>query len=566
MNRLKLWIYALLVVAVGAFTLREHSRALRDRAVADVDARLAAAAAQVAASNQALAREVSAAAALTVADANLVRALNAKELQAAPLARGRKSPKPAAPPVDEAAEEAALADAARTALSGAEKTFGFSLPDKTVVTAGNREWLARKGAPSAAEAEPMTYLRAAIAGESRRGYVRLDSKLWYAAAAPAGDGAGLVVLVPLDDAWAKAIATGAGVDVTLSVPDVKPITTARPADAKPLAGWSRAGEAAVDIGRAGNLDARLANVSLPKLPLLFASAPAQRARGLAIDGVRGGFTVVSAPLAPALAQAGAFQWLMLLGLGILLVIGVVVGFFVGSEPPAPLPDELVQAAVRIEAGDFSARAPPLAGKLGTIGAAMNKAAEIAGPAAAMATASPSVSAEFFARASRLSEPEADAGVSMPVAPAQPVVAPEPTPEPQSEPAPEPEPAPAREAAPDPFPPPPPDPFPPPPPARGETATAFPAASVPDLLAGAAQTAAPAAPEVDEEGHWQQVFQDFLHTRSQCGETTDGLTFDKFRVKLEGNRSALVAKYGCKTVRFQVYVKEGKAALKATPVK
>ncbi|HZA15077.1 MAG TPA: MXAN_5187 C-terminal domain-containing protein [Myxococcaceae bacterium] len=28
----------------------------------------------------------------------------------------------------------------------------------------------------------------------------------------------------------------------------------------------------------------------------------------------------------------------------------------------------------------------------------------------------------------------------------------------------------------------------------------------------------------------------------------------------------MSRYNCRTVRFQVYVKEGKAALKATPVK
>ncbi len=37
-------------------------------------------------------------------------------------------------------------------------------------------------------------------------------------------------------------------------------------------------------------------------------------------------------------------------------------------------------------------------------------------------------------------------------------------------------------------------------------------------------------------------------------------------KLRKNKEQLVTKYNCKTVRFQVYVKEGKAALKATPVK
>ena len=33
-----------------------------------------------------------------------------------------------------------------------------------------------------------------------------------------------------------------------------------------------------------------------------------------------------------------------------------------------------------------------------------------------------------------------------------------------------------------------------------------------------------------------------------------------------NRDDLIAKTGCREVRFTVYVKDGKAALKATPVK
>jgi hypothetical protein len=82
---------------------------------------------------------------------------------------------------------------------------------------------------------------------------------------------------------------------------------------------------------------------------------------------------------------------------------------------------------------------------------------------------------------------------------------------------------------------------------------------------ALQAAAPGA-EADEESHWQQVFQDFLLTRASCGEAAEGLTYERFRQKLEANKAQLVAKYGCKTVRFQVYVKDGKAALKATPVK
>jgi hypothetical protein len=70
----------------------------------------------------------------------------------------------------------------------------------------------------------------------------------------------------------------------------------------------------------------------------------------------------------------------------------------------------------------------------------------------------------------------------------------------------------------------------------------------------------------EEQHFQEVFREFVATRDQCGEPNDGLTYDKFVAKLRKNKEQLVQKYACKTVRFQVYVKEGKAALKATPVK
>ncbi len=64
---------------------------------------------------------------------------------------------------------------------------------------------------------------------------------------------------------------------------------------------------------------------------------------------------------------------------------------------------------------------------------------------------------------------------------------------------------------------------------------------------------------------REVFAEFLDTKRNLGEPTDGITFDKFAVKLRGNREQLMAKYGCKSVRFAVYIKDGKAALKAVPV-
>jgi hypothetical protein len=70
----------------------------------------------------------------------------------------------------------------------------------------------------------------------------------------------------------------------------------------------------------------------------------------------------------------------------------------------------------------------------------------------------------------------------------------------------------------------------------------------------------------EEQHYRQVYEDFLTMRAQCNEPIEGLTYERFVSKLRKNRDQLIQKYSCKTVRFQVYNKEGKAALKASPVK
>ena len=70
----------------------------------------------------------------------------------------------------------------------------------------------------------------------------------------------------------------------------------------------------------------------------------------------------------------------------------------------------------------------------------------------------------------------------------------------------------------------------------------------------------------EEAHIREVFADYLSARRETGESTASLTLDKFRAKLEANRQQLIAKYSCRTARFSVYIKDGKAAIKATPVR
>jgi hypothetical protein len=111
--------------------------------------------------------------------------------------------------------------------------------------------------------------------------------------------------------------------------------------------------------------------------------------------------------------------------------------------------------------------------------------------------------------------------------------------------------------------------------RAQTANAAPPPPVPRSAAQASPAAPAAAPSAassdngagfDEDAHFREVFEQYLSTRKQCGEPIDNLTFEKFGVTLRKTRDQIVEKQGVKYVRFSVQVKEGKAALKAQPIK
>jgi hypothetical protein len=72
--------------------------------------------------------------------------------------------------------------------------------------------------------------------------------------------------------------------------------------------------------------------------------------------------------------------------------------------------------------------------------------------------------------------------------------------------------------------------------------------------------------LDEVAHFRDVYDQYLNVRKDCGESVDGLSFEKFELTLTKTRDQVLAKHPAKGVRFTVYVKEGKAALKAAPVK
>ena len=87
--------------------------------------------------------------------------------------------------------------------------------------------------------------------------------------------------------------------------------------------------------------------------------------------------------------------------------------------------------------------------------------------------------------------------------------------------------------------------------------------IPDDIMAAAQ--GKIDPSERREAGLRKLFNDFRSTKVQCGESVEGLTFDKFKASVEKSRSAIQAKQKCKDVQFSVYVKAGKAALKATPI-
>ena len=90
------------------------------------------------------------------------------------------------------------------------------------------------------------------------------------------------------------------------------------------------------------------------------------------------------------------------------------------------------------------------------------------------------------------------------------------------------------------------------------------------VAGVAPTPAAASSSqsdaFDEPAHWRETYDQYIATRKQCGEPVDNLSFDKFSVTLRKTRDQVIEKQGAKSVRFAVHVKDGKAALKAQPVK
>jgi hypothetical protein len=69
----------------------------------------------------------------------------------------------------------------------------------------------------------------------------------------------------------------------------------------------------------------------------------------------------------------------------------------------------------------------------------------------------------------------------------------------------------------------------------------------------------------DEAHFFETFQKFLALREQTGEPGT-VSYEKFVAKLRKNREDLIAKHRAKGVRFSVYLKDGRAAIKASAIR
>ncbi len=104
------------------------------------------------------------------------------------------------------------------------------------------------------------------------------------------------------------------------------------------------------------------------------------------------------------------------------------------------------------------------------------------------------------------------------------------------------------------------------PARRPTPAAVPPPDAPRAPL-TALTNPPGEDSEDRVRYYREIFDEFLQVKIACGEPTDGFTFDKFARKLQKNTQDILDKHtDVRDVQFTVYVKDGKAALKAKVIR
>lgn len=72
----------------------------------------------------------------------------------------------------------------------------------------------------------------------------------------------------------------------------------------------------------------------------------------------------------------------------------------------------------------------------------------------------------------------------------------------------------------------------------------------------------AVPAPGSAEYYQQVFREFLDARRSCNQPVEGLGFEAFLERVKKKEDDFKARYDCDSVELEVYVRDGKAGLKA----
>jgi hypothetical protein len=565
MGKLKFWVFALVVTAIGGLNLYLLTRHLVRPTLEGLDRGARSAAALLETREQLALR-------------GMVQAVEAGA-RAAQLGPADKP-------------NAAVLGAATQAVAAKAQALGLGDAGLVVLASGSGLARYRAGESNIFEGTPSTYpfLVEAMEGNSRQGYAQVGEGLWRLAAGPVGRGAAILVGYPLDSSWVVSQRAALTSDVSLAFDGKVLVSTLGPEDTRAAAVLAKR-----PLVRASGMGVLGKMGKLP-IPLLFVDAPAHRVLGVPL-GVEGVQALVSLPAREALTPLASYQQFYLVALLALVIVGISLGFTAGDETrmerpaprkaearapaepprPQPLPARDTPVYPPMEAQPPPPPPPPQpnadpgAGRVDNAWTAPPPPAfdpppppsapppidtdpstealppwasaeqEQAdpfggndGPRTQVMSVTPGMMAEAggapaengfvndaTADASLLDGDDDDRNESTVVAQV--------------------------------------------PEALLRATSRAPVAAAPPPMPMSTTRVAPAG-AVAEEAHWHEVFQDFVKTRGECGEPSDGLTFDRFKAKLLKNREQLVQKYSCKSVRFQVYVKDGKAALKATPVR
>lgn len=384
-------------------------------------------------------------------------------------------------------------------------------PDLLAVEIGQGAIVSRRARPAQQfdDAGKLPLGRAPLEGRPAPAFASWEGALWRVSAARVpGNAAAVLIGTRVDDRLAAQLKSQVDADVTLLL-NGKVVASSLPqGDARAqVARWAAApspGYGVLPVILPG-----VGNALSGKLPLA-ASRFAVRGALVALDsGVQAALTV---PASPYLTWLARYQAFYVVGLALFILFAFIWGLFSGSAGPPPrevqLPEEQPESA--------AASPPP----------------EPQSPSEQLPWGAPPADEEAPPRPAPAQAPRAES-LDPDVPPA----------------------AAARSAAQHPM------------------WSADPFTPTPDQVAeeqakdSRSQETAPAEEGADpDEEHWRDTFEKFREMKARLGEPADRISFEKFAAKLRKNREDLIAKHNAKGVRFVVYEKAGKAAIKASAIR